>query len=282
MGMTLDKLLDETGANDLAGRRHIKTAAAKPDFAKLAERCRRAATATPEERAESDGKDLAEKTAAVEIIRRTIAEIDALDAGSEKTAEPRAARATDAAFIKAALEAGHQPEEIAEFLEKQAKGNIRRFFGELGAGLSSGRAAKITEKSEMLQGLATRKWQSAARKYEGLGDDAKAKFLDKLRVKYGDKAAHEILKGEKGFQHLPGWKDIQKSMPKPAAAGGGAGGDKALGISVGGNQLGFSKEQLNAAKKPAMYLGAGVLAHRAITNRSEPEKKKSGVVVVNS
>jgi hypothetical protein len=31
-----------------------------------------------------------------------------------------------------------------------------------------------------------------------------------------------------------------------------------------------------------MYLGAGVLAHRAMTNRSEPEKKKSGVVVVNS
>lgn len=281
MGMTLDKLLDETGANDLAGRRHVKTAAAKPDFAKLAERCRRAAEATPEDRAESDGRDLVEKTAAVEIIRRTIAEIDALDTGAEKTAAAPAPRSTDAAFIKAALEAGHQPEEIAEFLEKQAKGRIGRFFGELGAGLSSGRAAKITEKSEMLQGLATRKWQNAARKYEGLGDDAKAKFLDKLRVKYGDKAAHEILKDSKGFQHLPGWKEVQKVVPKPAGAGG-AGGDKALGINVGGNQIGFTKEQVNAVKKPAMYLGAGMLAHRAITNRSEPEKKKSGVVVVNS
>lgn len=282
MGMTLDKLLDETGANDLAGRRHVKTAAAKPDFAKLAERCRRAATATPEEKAESDGQDLVEKTAAVEIIRRTIAEIAALDTDGEKTAAPRAPSSTDAAFIKAALEAGHQPEEIAEFLEKQAKGNIRRFFGELGAGLSAGRAAKLTHKSEALQGIAARKWQAAARKYEGLGDDAKTKFLDKLRVKYGDDAVHEILKSEKGFAHLPGWKEIQKARPKPAAAGGAGGDGKALGISVGGNQLGFSKEQLNAAKKPAMYLGAGVLAHRAISNRNEPEKKKSGVVVVNS
>lgn len=279
MGYTLDQLLDETGVNNLAGRRHTKTAAAAPSFAKLAERCRRAAEATPEDRVEAGQQQLAEKTAAVEIIRRTMAEISALESGETKVAS--APQQDPAPFIKAALEAGHTPEEIAEFLEKQAAGRIGRFVGELGAGLRSGRAAKLGRKAEETGGHAVRSWQSAARKYEGLGDIEKAKFVEKLRTKYGDETAHEILKSNKSFQHLPSMKQIRESMPKPTAAGGGGGG-KAVGVNVGGTQLGLTSEQLSKAKKPAMYLGAGLLAHRAISNRPEPEKKKSGVVVVNS
>jgi len=129
MGFTLDELLNETGVNNL-GARHTKTAApAKPDFSKLAARCRRAAEASPADQVAAGNATLAEKVASVEIIRRTMAEIAAIDGGQTKTAAPAAPTVDTAAFIKVALEAGHSPEAIAEFLEKAAApGGIRRFW----------------------------------------------------------------------------------------------------------------------------------------------------------
>ncbi|MBP9826353.1 MAG: hypothetical protein KBF21_19150 [Thermoanaerobaculia bacterium] len=283
MGMTLDQLLDETGVSNL-GRRHTKTAApAKPDFAKLAERCRRAADATTDDHAASERHGLVEKTAAVEIIRRTMAEIAALDGGQPKTAAAVSdASADDAAFIRAALEDGHTPEAIAEFLEKQAAGGVRRFLGELGSGLKSNRAGRLGRAAEMAEGSAVRSWKSAAREYANLGDGDKMKFVEKLRRKFPDETVHAILKDNKDFHHLPGWKQLA-SAAAPVAAGAGAGaGGKALGVNIGGHQLGLTGKQLDKIKTPALYLGGGALAARAISGKSEPEKKKSGVVVVNS
>ena len=122
MGFTLDQLLETTGVDSLSGRGLKKVAAKKGshDLLKLAERCRRAADATPEERAEIDEQSLVEKTAAVAIIRRTIDEIRAIEGtppGAEKTAASQSP-SHQAAFIKAALEAGHDPESIARFLEQ--------------------------------------------------------------------------------------------------------------------------------------------------------------------
>lgn len=122
MGFTLDQLLESTGVDSLSGR-GLKKVAAKQgggDLLKLAERCRRAADSTPEENAQVDAQALVEKTAAVQIIRRTISEIREIEGtspGVEKTAAQQS-QSHQAAFIKAALEAGHPPESIARFLEQ--------------------------------------------------------------------------------------------------------------------------------------------------------------------
>jgi len=119
MGFTLDQLLETTGVGGLAGR-DLKKVAAKQDgreLLKLAERCRRAADVVEDERPVIDKKDLVEKTAAVQIIRRTIEEIREID-GHPMAKTASAPAAEQAAFIKAALEAGHPPESIARFLEK--------------------------------------------------------------------------------------------------------------------------------------------------------------------
>lgn len=119
MGFTLDQLLDVTGVDTLAGRGVEKTAAphSSANLLKLAERCRTAADTADVVPAQISERDLVEKTAAVQIIRRTLAEVEAIERGGTiKTASatPRAA-----VFIKTALEAGHSPEAIARFLEQQ-------------------------------------------------------------------------------------------------------------------------------------------------------------------
>lgn len=116
--LTLDQLLDATGISEMAGT-HLKEASETPEkmsFSKLADRCRRA-LATPEPSVD-DIDNLAEKTAAVEIIRRTLSEIRELDNPPE--IEKAATQAIDhSTFIRVALAEGHAPEEVAYFLEKQ-------------------------------------------------------------------------------------------------------------------------------------------------------------------
>lgn len=118
MGFTLDQLLETTGVDSLSNRGVKKTAAKQtPDLLKLAERCRQAAETQVEQPA-VDERALIEKTAAVQIIRRTLAEIEQIESGQEKTASATPP-AQEAAFIKAALEAGHDSESIARFLEQK-------------------------------------------------------------------------------------------------------------------------------------------------------------------
>ena len=122
MGFTLDQLLEATGVDELAGTPFKKTAAAEPlDLLKLATRCRLAADAEEEPPPQVDlidGQQLVEKTAAVAIIRRTMAEIREIEGSPPESVKTASERGPDkAAFIKAALEQGHSAEDIARFLE---------------------------------------------------------------------------------------------------------------------------------------------------------------------
>lgn len=119
MAKTLDALLDATGVSDL---RMGFTKSAAPEvaddyFLKLAERCDRAADAKADDLAAAKDRGIAEKTAAVAVIRRTLSEIAALEGPGIKLA---ADDTRHAEFIHTALVAGHKPEEIAVFLSKQA------------------------------------------------------------------------------------------------------------------------------------------------------------------
>lgn len=125
---SLDQLLEATGVDELAGTPFKKVASNEPDLLKLAERCREAAS-VEEPAAEAavseelvDTRQLVEKTAAVEIIRRTIAEIREIEGTPPEAIKTASTQGPDqAAFIKAALEEGHTPEEIARFLEEAEK-----------------------------------------------------------------------------------------------------------------------------------------------------------------
>src|SRR5690606_25206025 len=158
MGYTLDQLLDETGVSDLAGSRLSKQASPEPtNFAKLAERCRRAAEATPEEQADAVNAALTaalvEKTAAIAIIGRTLAEIRAIEGEpQQKVAAPVANGPTVniELFIKEALEQGHSPQEIAEFLDKTGGilDKVRGLGREFRAHRTLNKAQKLREKGE--------------------------------------------------------------------------------------------------------------------------------------
>lgn len=119
MGFTLDQLLETTGVDDLSSRGLKKVAVSngQANLLKLAERCRRAADVVDDEPPAVDERALIEKTAAVQIIRRTLAEIQAIEDGGTMKTAAAAPPAHQAAFIKVALEAGHSPEMIARFLE---------------------------------------------------------------------------------------------------------------------------------------------------------------------
>lgn len=120
---TLNQLLETTGLDELAGTPFKKKASSEQiDFLKIAEKCREAASEEAEILPKEDlinGRNLIEKTAAVEIIRRTLAEIRQIEGMSPEIIKTASLGEPDkAAFIKAALEQGHSPEGIAKFLEE--------------------------------------------------------------------------------------------------------------------------------------------------------------------
>lgn len=288
MGYTLDQLLDETGVGALGGARLEKKAAEKPSFSKLAERCRRAATATAEERSSSDDQLLAEKTASVAIIGRTLAEIREItgeDTSTETVVKTAAVRGGASfsveVFIKTALDQGHSPEKIAEWLDKNAglfdkvKGGIREFK----AGRSVAKADRLASKAEAVGGKGFRQWEDHVRRAESLGDADRAALVSRMRVNLGDERAAKLVQGSKALRDLPGSRDLKRLSQEAAVTGGKP---SALGVSIGGTHAGVTSEQLNKLKKPAALVGAGYLGHRALASGKPEEKKKSGVVVVNS
>ena len=111
---SLDKLLETTGLDELAGKQLKKSASERPNLSKLAELCREASD-SPAAVPVDNSRELVEKTAAVEIIRRTISEIREIEGGVVKTASKQGDNVVN--FIKTALEEGYKEEEIARFLE---------------------------------------------------------------------------------------------------------------------------------------------------------------------
>lgn len=283
MGYTLDQLLDETGISGISGSRMSKKAiSTKEDFAKLAERCRRAASATESEQQESDRLGLAEKTAAIAVIGRTLNELREIDdAPYEKTA---AANFNVEVFIKTALEAGHSEEEVATFLEKNALfRQIGNALKEFKHGRTILKGERTLAKGEAATHKAFRGLQDIARKTEGLGDIEKAKLLSRWRRKYGDEKTHAVLSSLPGggFSKMEEFKNLAKSMPSAPGAAAALPKHK-VGVSIGGTQLGLTSDQLKKMKTPALAVGAGFLGHRALSGGGESKSKKgSPVIIVN-
>lgn len=119
MGFTLDQLLERTGVGEIAGHQFQKTAEPKQDdLLKLADRCRKAVEVPSEQGTATAAQALIEKTAAVEIIRQTLAEIRDIEGTPPEATKTASEMPKKAAFIKAALDEGYSPEQIAQFLDK--------------------------------------------------------------------------------------------------------------------------------------------------------------------
>lgn len=289
--MTLDELLSETGVKDLGGARGTtKTAAPeKANFSKLAERCRRAAIATPGERASSDEQVLAEKTAAVAVISRTLAEIreiEGIGGGEVKTAAPTGKPFPVETFIKQALDKGYAPDQIAVFLEKhggivdRVKGAVREFR----AGRAVQKAEHLSEKAKAVGGQSLRMWEDHVRRAATMDEAGKANLISRMRIKLGDGKAAALVKDEPSLREIAAGKDLLKSHSAAQAKVPGAAKPTAVGLNVGGAHMGLTGDQLNKLKKPAALLGAGYLGARALgAGKSENDSpSKKGVVIVNS
>lgn len=113
--MTLTQLIAATGVDQLTPNGTEKIAAPEFSFAKLAERCRKAADESP---VSIDEQGLGEKTASVAVIARVLKEIRDL----ERLPHTKEAAATnkEAVFIQRALAEGHTPDAIAGFLRSFA------------------------------------------------------------------------------------------------------------------------------------------------------------------
>lgn len=295
MGYTLDQLLDQTGLSRITGSHLAKeasSAGAPHDLLKLAASCRRAADAAADEHDAAHAYELAEKTAAVAIIRRTLSEIADIDTGTppniEKTASPADPR--EAVFIAAALEQGHSPEAVAEFLEKDAG-----LFGRIGRGVENLIAARQTRKAVAGSAQAAAKlkkskqrWVNIIEKSRGLSEAERTALIQRMKLELNPVTTMQVLEatpgGAKGFKELQAYKDLKAAVPAAEAAESAASvaPKHAVGATIGGTQVGLTSKQLRAAKKPALYLGGGALAHRAISGGSEKPSGKRGVVVVNS
>lgn len=285
MSYTLDQLLEATGVNELSGGNLAKKASADKgeNLSKLAERCRKAVDATPDERVHAGQQELVEKTAAVAIIRRTLSEIrDIEDAGPEIIKTASAPVPDQAQFVKAALEKGHSPQQIAEFLEKTAiVGRVGRFLSRGKAERGYRKAKKTLETGQSIGKDNAAHWQDLIRKHKGLPDNQKSALISRMRRKMGDEHTSNLMKAMGGghdFKKLDSFKDLQKSVaktPTPAVPGAAKKTNYAASMNLGGSEVGVTKAQAKKMKTPALYAGAGVLAHRAATGGGN-NKKSSG------
>ena len=285
MGYTLDELLDTTGVSDLAGGNLTKKASAKagPDMSKLAERCRRAVDVTPEEHVTSGQRELVEKTAAVAIISRTLSEIRSIEGASPEVTKLAAQSSApdQAEFVKAALEAGHGPQEIAEFLEKSA-GRVGRYLQGLKGSSGYNKAMRAGRSSAGAAKKNTAEWHDLIRKSKNASPGEQARLLSKMRREMGDAHTQKLFStmgGGHGFKNLEGFKDLQKTVAAApatgeAAAQGGKG--YAASMNIGGSKVGITADQAKKMKKPALYAGAGMLAHKAVTGPKEPKRGGRG------
>lgn len=146
MGHTLDELLDATGISELdaasleKGAADVAGADDEEQLLKLAERCERAATQPSAAPGPAKERELAEKTAAIAVITKTLGEIAEIAAagtgGGQKVASDQR---REAAFIERALAAGHAPDEIARFLKQAGLLQAMRGTLERGGAVSPGK-----------------------------------------------------------------------------------------------------------------------------------------------
>lgn len=289
MSYTLDQLLEHTGINDVSGARLTKKASApeRQDLSKLAERCRRAVDATPDERASSDRRALIEKTAAIEIIGRTLAEIRAIDPPPDQVKTASSAGPDVATFIKVALDQGHSPEAIASFIEKHAiLGKLWRRAKQWKATKGLQRATRRIEGAEKNVAQKTRTWKERVRELENVPEAERAATLSRMRVALGDEAAYKLVNsaGGKNWKEMGTFKELKKLQPKPTPGSpealAQAKQQSGIGLNVGDHQMGLSSQQLKKMKTPALYLGGGYLAHRAISGPKRDDRGGGGPVIV--
>jgi len=273
MGMTLDELLDATGINDLAG--HEKKASAgptRPDFLKLAERCRRAAEAIP---APSPNRDLVEKTAEIAVISRTLSEIDEIVGdGATKTANQDSPDKI-AAFINCALGEGYSSESIAEFCKMA---NI--FQGSKAALLTlieGARSSHGVQKAEDLIRSAGRVGAAGKRRGEAILRRAATEWTPQqqenlirtLRAKQGDKRTAMMLRDSgASLWHTREGRALRPIVQPPTIAE----------LAAGGKKIGLTPAQLRKAVPIAGGVAAGAALPRVIGGGGNSDSR-GGVVV---
>jgi hypothetical protein len=179
-----------------------------------------------------------------------------------------------AEFIERALAAGHEPDAIAAFM-KQAGFLSRGMHSLLGRGnVGAGEALKgvggsLAEKGVRHFGVAFR---DAAR---NMSPERANRYIERLRASYGDPAVRHLIE-ESGarLNHVPSVRDLLPKAPE---------GKKLLSLSIGGKEHGLTAADLKAAGKPAVAVGGGLAAGKALFggDHDDQKKKHGNVTVIN-
>jgi hypothetical protein len=245
--------------SELRSRGAEKTASADSNedeqayFLKLAERCERAAV----QPLGANAKDLAiaEKTATIAVIARTLGEIEAIaGGGSEKTAgeDPR-----NAAFVERALAAGHAPEAVALFMKEAglASRGAHQLLGRghVGVGETLKRiGGRLSDRGTGHLGAALR---DAA---ENLSPTNAARYIDQLRARYGDARVRQLIESSGAkLDHVPSVRDLLTASAEGAAP------------------PGAIADRLKGAAVPAAAAVGGLGVGKALFGAPPEDKKKT-------
>jgi hypothetical protein len=266
MGHDLDSLLDATGIGDMAGTQYEKTADAEQgepfDFRKLAEQCRDAVVATTEHR-EARGRELIEKTASVAVITKTIDEINEIIGDPvEKIANDPAS----AEFVRAALDRGHPPEEVASFLKSAG---LVEYVGRVARGARAstrGRAGKrLIDEGRKFESLSHREYGSLLRDAARSGNlNRQQKIVRDLERKLGPKDAARVLERSGADLQVPEAYRLLQSAPAATA-------------EIGGRKLKLSHEGMQKVKKVGL-IGGAAAGGAALASRGGSDGK--GITIV--
>lgn len=268
MSVTVEELLERSGINSLKGEGVEKTASdnAHENDDGLVEALRKLAEH------DSGGGDvktlaaqeLAEKTAEIAVIAKTLSEIEKVASLGLQDEEERRV----ATFIKVAMDKGYSEKDIAGFLKNAAYGNllklkkglqaVRRPFGRKGY-----QAAENTARSEarLLREILLEGSPRQVRRH-----------LRVLQAQYGkDDLVKQLIAAKKDLGRLP--TEAHKLIPKGADKPG-------LKITMpGGTEKTITTESLKRYGIPTGAAAGGVAAGAAARGKNKSESK-GGMTVI--
>jgi hypothetical protein len=269
MGVTLEELLNESGVSSLCEDIEKTASSGAPPEGDIVEQLLKYASDAMVPVKEKALSELAEKTAEIFIIKKTMEEIDKI-ASMGVTPEELSKLAS---FVNRALEKGHDSKAIAAFLEKQSAipfGDFPSFVLRQGRkGMAGFRRSVSTPRAISKIETAKEKELQLLREVMKVNPSEGTRFLNRVESYYGKPTLEKMLsKVKEEGTRIPNWaKGWLPKSTEPAL----------LTTSVkGGKPIAISKTQAKRFGVPVAAAGGGYM----LAGRKKDKSSGKNVVVV--